>query len=268
MINEHLKARRTQLKLKVKQNVLKYTFPELEPFCKNIESRFSIELLTQFPTPHDIVKVGKLEFKKAMLPHLKRRRMAYFLDELYYLAEHSIGMKLDRWTTKALELRTYIAELRVVEQQRQTIQKRLKNLLETNKDYELLHSIPGVGLEIGSALLAEIGDIHRFGSDRQLISFAGFDLVNYQSGNFVGKPRISKRGRPLIRKVAYQAINIAVIGSQDNLFKRSYRQIIAQNNTKDARQKATIKLCAKFLRIVFAVLSKKEPFDASLSDLS
>ena len=266
LINEHLKARRTQLKLKVKQNVLKYTFPELETFCKNIESRFSLELLTQYPTPHDIVKAGKLEFKKAMLPQLKGRRVGYFLDELYSLAEHSIGLKLDRWTTKALELRTYIAELRVVEQQRTTIAKRLGHLLETNPDYELLCTIPGIGLETGSALLAEIGDIGRFASDRHLLSYAGFDLVSYQSGQFQGKPRISKRGRPLIRKVAYQAVNVVIISSKDNAFKRKYRQIIAtQGNSKDVRQKAKVKLCSKLLRVVYAVLSKRSPYQEGLT---
>lgn len=266
LLNEHLKARRTQLKLKIKQNVLKYTFPELESFCKNVESQFAMELLTQFPTPHDIVQVGKLEFKKTMLPRLKGKRLAFYLDEVYSLAEHSIGLKLDRWTTKALELQTYIAELRVVEQQRISIVKRMTNLLERRDDYDLIRSIPGIGLETGSAFLAEIGDIGRFGTDRQLISFAGLDLVNYQSGNFEGKPRISKRGRPLIRKVAYQAVNATIISSRDNALKRKYREIIAkQGNTKDVRQKAKLKLCAKLLRIVFAVLSKKEPYQESLA---
>jgi transposase len=245
LINEHLKARRTQLKLKIKQNVLKYTFPELERFCKNIESQFAMELLTQFPTPHDIVKVGKLEFKKTMVPRLKGRRLAFYLDETYSLAEHSVGLKLDRWTTKALELRTYIAELRVVEQQREMIAKRIKALLETNEQFALIRSIPGIGLENGSALLAEIGNIERFGTEKQLLSFAGIDLVNYQSGNYEGKPRISKRGRPLIRKAAYQAINVSIIAPRDNLFKRRYGEIIAkQGDTKDVRQKAKVKLSA------------------------
>jgi transposase len=267
LLNEHLKARRTQLKIKVKQNVLKYTFPELESFCKNIESQFALELLTQYPTPHDIVTVGKLEFKKAMLPRLKGRRISFYLDEVYSLAEHSIGLKLDRWTTKALELRTYIAELRVVEQQREMIVKRLKGLLEKQEQYALLCTIPGIGLENGSALLAEIGDIARFGTDRQLLSFAGLDLVNYQSGNYEGKPRISKRGRPLIRKAAYQAVNISLIAPRDNLFKRKYQQVIAkQGDSKDVRQKAKVKLCAKLLRIIFAVLRNKEPYQEALMD--
>jgi transposase len=261
LLNEHLKKRRTQLKLKIKGNVLKYTFPELESFCKDIESQFAMELLTQYPTPHDIVKEGKLTFKKTLLPRLKGRRLAFYLDEVYGLAERSVGLKLDRWTTKALELRTYIAELRVVEQQRTAIVKRLKNQLETRPEWELIHSIPGIGLETGSALLAEIGDIQRFGTDKQLLGFAGFDLVNYQSGEYQGKPRISKRGRPLIRKAAYQAVNVSVISSRPNLFKRKYQEILAkQGNTKDVRQKAKVKLCAKLLRIVFAVLSKQEPY--------
>jgi len=260
-LNEHLKKRRTQLKLKIKGNVLKYTFPELEGFCKNVASQFSMELLTQFPTPHDIVQVGKLEFKKTMLPRLRSKRIAFYLDEVYSLAEHSVGLKLDRWTTKALELRTYVAELRTIEQQRLAIVKRLTADLETNEDYELIRTIPGVGLETGSALLAEIGDISRFGSDRQLISFAGLDLVSYQSGEYSGPARVSKRGRPLIRKVAYQAVNAALLARKPNILNRKYREIVAkQGQTKDVRQKAKVKLCAKLLRIVFAVLTKREPY--------
>ena len=104
-------------------------------------------------------------------------------------------------------------------------------------------------------------------SERQLLSFAGLDLVNYQSGQFAGTPRISKRGRPLIRKVAYQAVNAALLARQPNVLKRRYAEILAQHgNTKDTRQKAKVKLCAKLLRIVFAVLTKKEPYRESLMD--
>ena len=39
-----------------------------------------------------------------------------------------------------------------------------------------------------------------------------------------------------------------------------------QGETKDVRQKAKIKLCAKLLRIVFAVLSKQEPYRDTLVD--
>ncbi len=76
-LHEHLKKKRTQLKLKIKGNVLKYTFPELERFCKDVSTQFSMELLTQFPTPHDIVQVGKLEFKKTMLPRLRNKESRF-----------------------------------------------------------------------------------------------------------------------------------------------------------------------------------------------
>ena len=267
LLNEHLKARRTQLKLKIKHNVLKYTFPELSNFCKSIESQFAMELLTQFPTPHEILKVGKLEFKKTMVPRIKGKRMAYYLDEVYALAETSVGIKMDRWAAKALQLHTYIAELRVIEQQRISILGRIKNKLEMNPSFDLITTIPGIGLETSSVLLTQIGDVGRFGTDRQLISFSGFDLVNYQSGEYTGKPHISKRGRPLIRKATYQAISCALLTRKPNEFNRKYREILAkQGETKDVKKKAKIKLCARMLRIVFAVLSKKEPYRDTLAD--
>jgi transposase len=266
LINEHLKARRSQLKIKIKNNVLKYTFPELESFCKSVESRFAMELLTLFPSPHDIVQVGKLEFKRTMVPRLKGNRLGYYLDEVYSLAERSVGLKLDRWTSKSLELRAYIAELRVVEEQRKEIKKRLGYALEKSRDYELITSIPGIAMETGSVLLAEIGDIQRFGTERQLLSFAGLDLINHQSGEYAKAPRISKRGRPLIRKAAYQAVNAAVLVG-NNAFGRAYRQALAKRGmTSAVKQKVKIKLCAKLLRIVYAVLSKKEPYTEQIQD--
>jgi len=267
LINEHLKKRRSQLKIKIKQNSLKYLFPELEGFCKNIESPFVLDLLSLYPTPQDIVSATKLEFKKTMLPRLKGRKVSFYLDELFSLAENSIGLKIDRWDVKALELRTYVEELRVIEGQRDIIAKRIGHLLEVNPQYQLISTIPGIAQEIGAALLAEIGDINRFGNERQLLSFAGLDLVNHQSGNYTGTPRLSKRGRPLIRKVTFQAVNVSILCTKSNPIAVKYRQIVAtQGDTKDVRQKAKIKLCAKLLRMVYAVLKNQEPYRDSLAD--
>ena len=41
----------------------------------------------------DIVPAAKLEFKKAMLPRLKGKRISFYLDEVYSLAERSVGLK-------------------------------------------------------------------------------------------------------------------------------------------------------------------------------
>ena len=71
----------------------------------------------------------------------------------------------------------------------------------------------------------------------------------------------------MIRRAAYQAVNISLISPRDNLLQRRYREITAkQGDTKDVRQKAKVKLCAKLVRIVFAVLSKKEPYQEALMD--
>lgn len=50
-------------------------------------------------------------------------------------------------------------------------------------DYLLLCSIPGVGEATATTLLAEIGDIKRFPSSKQLVAFAGIDPSVFESGN-------------------------------------------------------------------------------------
>lgn len=66
--------------------------------------------------------------------------------------------------------------------------------------YPLLLSIPGVGEVTATTILAEIGDIKRFPSVKQLAAFAGTDPSVFQSGKFNSSHnRISKRCSPYLR---------------------------------------------------------------------
>ena len=62
-----------------------------------------------------------------------------------------------------------------------------------------LLSVPGIGYTTGAIILAEIGDIHRFKTDDQLLAYAGLDPSVYQSGNFEGSYKISKRGSSIFK---------------------------------------------------------------------
>lgn len=66
---------------------------------------------------------------------------------------------------------------------------------EAKKDpnFVLFSSIPGIGENLASRLISEIGDIFRFNNERQLIAYAGLDPKVYESGSFKGKFSISKK---------------------------------------------------------------------------
>ncbi|WP_244563004.1 IS110 family transposase [Paenibacillus uliginis] len=80
--------------------------------------------------------------------------------------------------------------------------------------YHLLRNISGIGPLTAAMLIAEIGDIKRFPSVKQLAAFAGLDSAVHESGTFKSKKnRISKRGSQYLRTALYQA-TVAAISKQ------------------------------------------------------
>jgi len=68
-----------------------------------------------------------------------------------------------------------------------------RHVLESAAAQRLL-SIPGVGQFTAAVVVAEIGEIDRFDSDKELVSYAGPDPVVYQSGEKEIPGSISKEG--------------------------------------------------------------------------
>ena len=78
-------------------------------------------------------------------------------------------------------------------------------------------TIPGVGPATAAALMAEIGDIHRFEDVDQLLAYAGVHPKEQSSGKKGANPETSwamaKTGNAYLRAAAYR---MAVVGIQHN----------------------------------------------------
>lgn len=132
--------------------------------------------------------------------------------------------------------------------------KFLKKLM---KNHELIYTIPGISVTLGSAILGEIGDVKRFGTPQQLQAFAGMDPSVTQSGNFQGtQGKISKRGSPYLRRAVYLAANAA--RRFDPVFKEFYDRMIARG--KHPKQ-ALAAVGTKLLRVIHAVMTSQKPYN-------
>jgi transposase len=74
----------------------------------------------------------------------------------------------------------------------------------------LLKTIPGVGDITAKVLLAEIGDIKRFATDKALACYTGLTPRQYQSGNTLRMMGLTKEGSAHMRWVLVQAAWVAV----------------------------------------------------------
>jgi len=131
--------------------------------------------------------------------------------------------------------------------------------LRANRD--LLQTIPGIGPTTSAMILAEFGDVERFGDARHMASFCGLTPRHRQSGSSVrGKSRLSKTGSSRIRKALYMPALSAI---RYNPVIIAFRTRLLANGK--SRMVIVGAIMRKLVHIVFGVLRSGRPFDPALA---
>jgi len=122
-----------------------------------------------------------------------------------------------------------------------------------------LRTIPGIGLLTATALLAFIGDIHRFPYGRHLASYLGLTPREFSSGLKRNLGRISKRGDGYLRTLLIHGARSVLLHARtkqpDRL--REWAHKLAQTHVHN---QAAVAVANKMARIVWAVWSRLTPF--------
>jgi transposase len=144
--------------------------------------------------------------------------------------------------------------LAVYDQQIEALEKAIQDLIEGDTvlkaQVERLTAIKGLALLSVAVLIAETNGFENFVNQRQLVSYAGYDVVENQSGNRSGKTarrpgRISKKGNSRIRRILHMpAFNAVRFG--EPTCQALYERVYQRTNTKMNRGAgASLCGCAK-----------------------
>ena len=126
---------------------------------------------------------------------------------------------------------------------------------------ELLDSIPGIAATTAALLLAEVPDIKRYRSARQLAAFAGLVPRERQSGSSVrGRVRLSKIGNARLRKALYFPAITALRCSP--FFQQWAAGLRERGKSKMSVIGAVMR---KLIHIAYGVLKSGRPFDPELA---
>ena len=117
--------------------------------------------------------------------------------------------------------------------------------------------IKGVGLLTLAAVLAETNGFELFKSYKQLVSFAGFDVVERESGMSIGKTRISKKGNGHIRRAMFMPAFTAVRYKEKPLVDL-YNRTFAKHGIK---MKSYVAVQKKLLVLIYHIWKKNEPYN-------
>lgn len=191
--------------------------------------------------------------------HQSLQEMKTSLNNQLHADMHSI------YSNKAVikQLNKLIATLdKQIEDMEDGISNHLNSNPEVLEKVNHIKTIKGVGVLTIATILGETNGFALFKSIPQLVSYAGYDIAENQSGNRVGKTRISKKGNSRIRRVLHMpAFN--VIRYEVGTFKPFFERILSKHNQK---MKAYVAVQRKLLILVYTLWKKNEGYLPILGD--
>jgi len=153
-------------------------------------------------------------------------------------------------------IKTINKEIERVEHQAYELAQKDTELME--KINMIVDSVKGLGLLTVLTVVAETNGFHDFISSKQVVSYAGFDIVENQSGKHKGITRISKKGNTHIRTILYMS-SLGVIRCKTLPFYNLYLRLIKRNG--NIKKKAMVAVQRKLLVLIYTLWKKNQPFD-------
>lgn len=130
--------------------------------------------------------------------------------------------------------------------------------IELQQRVENICTIKGVGIMTALVVISETNGFDLIENKAQLVSYAGYDVVENQSGSSIkGKTRISKKGNSHIRRALYfPALSAA---SHEAKLQELYERI----NEKNPKTKmiGAVAVQRKLLVLIYTLYKKNEPYD-------
>lgn len=235
-------------------NWLDRHFPEYPKLFSELIGTTCLGLLREYGGPEGM-KEATLEELAEKINSLSRGKLGLKrAKEIKTRAEETIGHTI---APKAAQVRLnhLLSRINLLKKRINQVEKLIREQLAKLEESQYLLSIPGVGWWGAAVFLGEVGDPTRLPRARSVEKLAGLNLWKTQSGKIESKLSITRRGRSLLRKMAYQ---LAVGGFNHNPeFNHFYQRKLDRGK---AKLSALVALGAKILRIMYGVVKNKQHY--------
>jgi transposase len=241
------------------QDLVFILFPEFLQVMKDVKTKTAQYLLRHYPTPQDIVKCG-FETLASILKRVSRGKLGRIRAQaLYEAAGESVGLQEGKRGI-LLEIDGILSGLEACNRFIEKVEEEMVRYLQEIPYSDSLLSVKGIGEVTVAGLIGEVADFRQFHTLREILKLGGLDLFEISSGKHQGNRHISKRGRPLLRKLLYfAAINTIRKGG---VMHACYQRHLEKGMPKT---KALIAIARKLLGILFALVRSHSQYDEQYS---
>jgi transposase len=244
-------------------------FPEVHGIFWSMGTRSLWAILERCPFPAEVLLMKTSSLQELIAKSARKKAgAAQKAKALYQAAQKSIGLKAigsaDRFRVKICleEVKRTVLMLKDIDRQ-------MKEVLMEMPSAPYLLSIPGVGPLSAAVFLGELGNPAYFHNARQIVKYAGYDPQERDSGSWVSRKFISKKGRWLMRKyLFFMSMRVVVLSKY---FQDYYQRKLETKNRVGQQPKRKEILCAvaiKLIKVIFALLREQRMFDDGVRALA
>ena len=233
-------------------------FPEYKTVFKDYESISSMLVLREACTPQAILKLGPEGINQIWRNAKMRAVGIKRAKTLCNAAEKSIG-QCNGMQAAEYEMSLLLADYDYKMAQYNATIAEMERLCQQIPESEKLLAIKGIGLITVAGFLAEVGDLRRFESPRQIQKLAGLSLREHSSGKHKGQTTISKRGRSKLRAVLFNAV-IPLIATNPE-FKALHKYYTKRPNNPLKKKQSVVAISCKLIRVFYAIITKDVEYD-------
>lgn len=173
-------------------------------------------------------------------------------NRLHASKKHAIG--------QLNSVRRYKARLNMLNAQIDEIESELMELLKKDEcvyeKFKNVTTIPGVAFITAATIIAETNGFAAILNQKQLTSYAGYDVKYNESGTFKGITKISKQGNTHIRRVLHFPAQTAIMHNKPlSVF---YERV---NERKNKAMIAGVAVQRKILCLIYTLWKTDQVFD-------
>lgn len=223
-------------------NVLDHIFPEFKPFFSNRFSKTALYLLENYGTAEKMARMNSQSYDNLRRISRGKFSMQKFL-KLKELAQNTVGEGNEIFVS---QLNSLMALYKQAAKEVDSLELQIISLIEEINPKAM--TIPGIGALSAAVIYAEYGDLSKFSTPSQMLSFAGLEPGYYQSGTSEHGGHMVKRGSSHLR---YTLMNLCIPLIQYNMvFAEYYAKKKSEGKT---HRVACSHLVKKLIRVIFTL---------------
>lgn len=239
---------------------LSYHYPSYKKFFADIDGKTALAFWKKYPSPHTLVGVTLEELTTFLRTESNNTCSTKKAEEILEHIEFDGETKLKYQTANDKLIQSIVRNLNFHKTEMEEMEKEMKILVST-LDYKL-ETMPGIKIVTSSALIAEIGDIHRFSSADKLARYAGIAPTFFGSGG-KGSDKKSKQGNRVLHSLFYNlAVQHVQIAKGSRLPRNPLMLAYYEKKQAEGKSKSQALVCVmrKLVNIIYGMMKTKTPY--------